>query len=126
MAASKRLAEMLAGAVPITEGGPEKLVAWAQAVEESDTKLHPECDLARDTTGATIPIEDRVGEHADVDVGGFEEGWICVPAMSAECHTCESEQPALVLSHAEQEIILLDCIGCQTRYDLEALDGGGD
>ncbi len=125
MAASKRLAEMLAGAVPLTEGGPEDLVEWAKAVEEADTKLLPECDLAQDTTGATIPIEAHVGEDADVDVGGFEEGWICVPGMTKECHTCEGEQPALVLSHAERELILLDCIGCQTRYDLEALDGGG-
>ena len=126
-AKSKSVSELLAGAVPMYPGGAEDLAQWAKAVEQSDTKLKPECDLAMDTTGATIPIEERVGEHADVDVGDFDDGWLVLPAMSRECPNCEGEQPGLVVSNDEREIILIDCIGCRTRYDaIDVADDGGD
>lgn len=126
MSATKSVSELLTGAAPLHPGDADDLAQWAKRVAESDTKLNAECDLGIDTTGVTIDIEERVGENADVDVGGFEEGWIAIPAMSAECPNCEGEQPALAVSHNEREIILIDCLGCRTRYDVMdvATDGG--
>lgn len=125
MPASKTVSELLEGVLPLYDGDAADLAQWAKAVEESDTKLHAECDLARDTTGKTIPIENRVGPDADLEPGGFEDGWIAIPGHTS-CPTkgCEGEQPALVLGNMSEDVIFIDCIGCRTRYDIEALAGG--
>lgn len=120
------LAELLAGAVPLYEGDYDALVEWAEDVQAADAKLLPGAGFGMDTTGVTIDVQDRVGEDADVEVGTFQEGWIATPGQSnGDCPECE-ESPIVALSNKERGIILLDCLGCRTRYDIHALDGESD
>jgi len=119
-----RLADLLRTAVPLFERDRDRLIQWAKDVAASDTKLRAGAGFGLDTTGRTIPIEEHVGPDADVDVGGFDDGWIAVPGRSGGDCPAWDDAPIIALSHRDREIVLIDCLGCQTRYDIDALAGG--
>lgn len=122
--ASDALREILSGAVPLYPDDRPRLVEWAEDVQAADGKLLPGAGFGMDTTGVTIDVQEYVGDHADVEPGSFDEGWIATPGQgNGDCPTCDGNQPVIALSHKENDIILIDCINCQTRYSTDALGG---
>ncbi|GGO03684.1 hypothetical protein [Haloarcula pellucida] len=124
---SDALQEVLTGAVPLFEDDMDRLVEWAEAVQDADGKLQSGAGFGMDTTGRTTEIHATVGDTAaEANPGSFDEGWIATPGLSSECDCTDDEQPIVALSHRERDLVLIDCINCGVRYDVDALDGDRD
>ncbi|MFB6237548.1 MAG: hypothetical protein ABEH81_04170 [Halopenitus sp.] len=121
--ATQTAQELLEDAAPLFPGDAEDLVEWAEAVADADGKLLADCDLAMETTGVTIDVQERVGPAADVEPGTAQEGWLAIPGFSSECRNCDGDQPIIVLGNEDSDIILFDCINCRTRYDRDGIEG---
>ena len=124
---SSALSELLAGAAPLFEGDRPRLIQWAEDIQDADGKLQSGAGFGMDTTGRTIDVQDYVGVDEDLTPGTFEEGWIAVPAHTeGACLECEENTPAIALANKDEDVALVDCINCQTRYSLDALEGDRD
>ena len=120
--ASSTLNDLLEGAVPLFEGDASRLVEWAEAVQEADGTIKAGAGFGVDTTGRTTVIYATAGEiAAEAEPGSFADGWIATPGLSGECDCTDGEEPIVALSHRDREVVLIDCINCGTRYDMDAL-----
>jgi len=118
--------ELLAGAVPLWDADKEDLVEWVERVEEAPGKLHARAAFGLETSGYTLSeFTDRIGEDADVPPGGFDEGWVAMPALGA-CPNSEETQPQVAIGNPDDDVLLVDCLGCGVRRSLDAFDRDAD
>lgn len=104
--------------------GPEEMMRGLARVEErlKDLPHDGAIGWGIETNGQSIDIEQYEDDSEAVDIGTFDDGWITQPAISGECDHCDGEQPAIVHGHPPRSVIIIDCLGCQTR----SMPLGGD
>jgi len=122
MAGTRSPRELLAGAVPLWDADEEDLVEWIEAVEDAPGKLHARVEFGLQTSGYTLSeFTDHIGEDAGVAPGDYQEGWVAMPALG-ECPNSEETQPQVAIGNPDEDVLLVDCLGCGVRWSLDALD----